>query len=162
MKSRLQLAASTRGIDCSLFILPLFPMIWLLKTEPDAYSYSDLERDGETMWDGVTQPHALCNLRKMRAGDSAIIYHTGKERAAIGIATVTRGAYINPESSDEKLAVCDVRAKSRFTRAVTLQEIKAHPQLANWDLVRLARLSVVAVDKNQWEILQQLAETQAQ
>ena len=133
-------------------------MIWLLKTEPDVYSFSDLERERETMWDGVTQPHALQNLRKIKAGDSAIIYHSGKERAAVGVATVTRDAYANPETTDEKFAVRDVRAKSRFPRAVTLQEIKAHPQLSDWDLVRFPRLSVVPVSEEQWEILQQLAE----
>lgn len=133
-------------------------MVWLLKTEPSVYSFADLERDGETMWDGVTQPHALCNLRKMRAGDTAIIYHTGDERAAIGLAKVTRDAYVNPESDNEKHAVCDVRATERWPRAVTLKEIKAQPQLADWDLVRLARLSLVPVNDAQWEILQQLAE----
>lgn len=106
------------------------------------------------MWDGVTQSHALQNLRKMEAGDLAIIYHTGKERAAVALAEVTRDAYANPEGSDAKLAVCDVCAKCRFPRAVTLAGIKSHPQLANWELVRLARLSVVAASDEQWTVLQ--------
>jgi len=131
--------------------------IWLLKTEPTVYSYTDLEREGETMWDGVTQNHALQNLRKIERGDVAIIYHTGDERAAVGIAEVTRGSYVNPEFEDEKLAVCDVRAKEKLPKPVTLAQIKAHAQLQNWDLVRLARLSVVAVSDEQWRILQQLA-----
>ena len=136
-------------------------MFWLLKTEPSVYSFADLERDGETTWDGVTQPHALQNLRKMRAGDLAIIYHTGSERAAVGVAQVTRDAYANPESDNEKHAVCDVRAMKRFPRAVTLKEIKAHPQLRDWELVRLARLSVVPVNDEQWKIVQQLAEVKS-
>ena len=131
--------------------------MWLLKTEPSVYSYADLERDGTTMWDGVTQPHALQNLRKIVDGDTALIYHTGDERAAVGIADVVRGYYVNPEQNDAKLAVCDVRAKERLPRAVTLSEIKAHAKLKDWDLVRLARLSIVPVDAEQWRILQVLA-----
>lgn len=131
--------------------------IWLLKTEPSVYSYDDLERDGETMWDGVTQPHALQNLRLIQKGDTAIIYHTGDERAAVGLATVTKGYYVNPEYSDPKLAVCDVKAKQRLAKPVTLAQIKATPELKDWDLVRLARLSVVAVSEEQWGVLQKMA-----
>ena len=131
--------------------------IWLLKTEPAVYSYDDLERDGSTMWDGVTQPHALQNLRQIQKGDTALIYHTGDERAVVGIAAVTRGYYVNPEHDDPKLAVCDVQAEKRLPRSVSLAQIKAHPDLKDWDLVRLARLSVVAVSDAQWSILQSLA-----
>lgn len=132
-------------------------MIWLLKTEPSVYSYDDLERDGQTMWDGVTQPHALLNLRQIKEGDTAIIYHTGDERAAVGLAEVVRGYYVNPEADDPKLAVCDVQATRRLKRAVSLSQIKAQPELQNWDLVRLARLSVVAVSDEQMKVLWQLA-----
>ena len=128
-----------------------------VKTEPTVYSYDDLERDGSTMWDGVTQPHALQNLRQIKAGDTALIYHTGDERAVVGIADVTRGYYVNPESDDPKMAVCDVRAKKRLIQPVTLAQIKAHPELKDWDLVRLARLSVVPVSNSQGKILQSLA-----
>ena len=137
-------------------------LVWrpvhLLKTEPAAYSYDDLERDGETMWDGVTQPHALQNLRKIKKGDLALIYHTGDERAIVGVAEVTRGYYVNPEYDDPKLAVCDVRAKARLPRPITLAQIKAHPQLKDWELVRLARLSVVPVSDEQWQIVQDMAQ----
>ena len=132
--------------------------IWLLKTEPSVYSYADLERDGSTMWDGVTQPHALLNLRKVEAGDLALIYHTGDERAVVGLADVIRGYYVNPEQDNPKLAVCDVQARQRLTRPVTLAEVKAHPVLKDWDLARLARLSVVAVSEEQWRILRELAQ----
>ncbi|MBV9864782.1 MAG: EVE domain-containing protein [Abitibacteriaceae bacterium] len=134
--------------------------MWLLKTEPTVYSYDDLERDGSTMWDGVSQPHALQNLRKMEKGDIALIYHTGDERALVGIAEVVRGYYVNPEHDDPKLAVCDVKAKKRMARPVTLAEIKAHPELKDWDLVRLARLSVVPVSGAQWGLLQEMAKKQ--
>jgi predicted RNA-binding protein with PUA-like domain len=132
--------------------------MWLLKTEPDKYSYADLEHDGETMWDGVSQPHALLNLRKIQAGDVALIYHTGDERAITGIALVTRGYYVNPETDDPKLAVCDVQAQERLAQPVTLKEIKAQSELKDWDLVRLARLSVVAVNELQWRIVREIAE----
>jgi predicted RNA-binding protein with PUA-like domain len=132
--------------------------IWLLKTEPSVYSYHDLERDGETMWDGVTNAQALQNIRKMERGDLAIIYHTGDERQAIGLADVTRGCYVNPEEDNPKLAVCDVRAKRRLKSPVTLGSVKAHLQLQSWELVRLARLSVVPVNDEQWQILQQMAQ----
>lgn len=131
--------------------------IWLLKTEPTVYSYSDLERDGSTMWDGVNQPHALQNLRKIEKGDLALIYHTGDERAIVGEAKVIKGFYVNPEKDNPKLAVCDVQAKKRWSTPVTLKQIKATPELAGWDLVRLMRLSVVAVSDEQWEILQQMS-----
>jgi len=132
--------------------------IWLLKTEPSVYSYADLERDGETMWDGVTNNAALKNIREMEAGDLAIIYHTGDERAAVGIADVVKGYYVNPEHDDPKLAVCDVKAKERLKNPVTLAQVKAHPQLKEWDLVRLGRLSVVPVSAGQWKLLRELAE----
>ena len=132
--------------------------MWLLKTEPDVYSYDDLERDGQTMWDGVTQNQALQNLRKTQSGDVALIYHTGDERAIVAIADVIRGFYVDPEAENTKLAVCDVRAKSRLTHPVTLAQIKAHPLLQNWDLVRLARLSVVPVADEQWQIVRAMSE----
>src|SRR5690606_20449314 len=117
--------------------------IWLLKTEPSVYSYDDLERDKKTMWDGVTNNAALKNIRAIEKGDLAIIYHTGDERAAIGIADVVKGYYVNPEHDDPKLAVCDVKAKYRLKNPVTLKQIKARADLQDWDLVRLSRLSVV-------------------
>jgi predicted RNA-binding protein with PUA-like domain len=132
--------------------------IWLLKTEPDVYSFADLERDAETMWDGVTQPHALQNLRKMQNGDTAIIYHTGSERAAVGLAEVSRGYYVNPETDDAKLAVCDVRAIRLLKKPVSLTQIKARAELQDWDLVRLARLSVVPVSDAQFKVLLEMAE----
>ena len=131
--------------------------IWLLKTEPSVYSYDDLERDKSTMWDGVTQPHALLNLRKIKKGDLALIYHTADERAVVGIAEVVKGFYVNPELDDPKLAVCNVKAKQRLPRPVSLSQIKTRQELKDWDLVRLARLSVVAVSNEQWGILQQMA-----
>ncbi len=131
--------------------------IWLLKTEPDNYSFADLQRDGETVWDGVKQPLALQYLRQMKAGDSAIIYHTGKERVCIGSAQVTRDAYADPNGDDKKWAVCDVRVGEKWAQPVTLAQIKACEALQGWDLVRLPRLSVVPVAEKQLQVLAELA-----
>jgi predicted RNA-binding protein with PUA-like domain len=128
--------------------------IWLLKTEPNVYSYADLERDTETMWDGVNNNTALQNIRKIEAGDMALIYHTGDERQVVGIAEVSRGYYVNPELGDPKMAVCDVKAKQRLEKPITLAQVKAIPQMATSDLVRLGRLSVVPISKEEWEIMQ--------
>ena len=132
--------------------------IWLLKTEPTVYSYADLERDEETMWDGVTNNQALQNLRKMKSGDLALIYHTGDEKRIVGVAEVRRGFYVNPEMDDEKLAVCDVKAKEKLENPVSLAQIKAVPELSDWVLVRNSRLSVVPVSEAQWKIVQTLSE----
>ena len=131
--------------------------IWLLKTEPNVYSYADLERDGQTMWDGVTQNHALQNIRKIETGDLALIYHTGDERQIVGVAEVVRGFYVHPEQNDPKLAVCDVKAVRRLKNPVSLAQIKAEESLQNWDLVRLARLSVVPVSEEQWQTVKRIA-----
>lgn len=133
--------------------------IWLLKTEPTVYSYADLERDGSTMWDGVTNNTALMHIRNIKDGDLALIYHTGDERRIMGTAEVTRGYYVNPEHDDSKLAVCDVKVKDKLENPVTLAQIKAVPELAGTDLVRLGRLSVVPISEDHWEILQKMAQS---
>ena len=131
--------------------------IWLLKTEPDNYSFADLQRDTETVWDGVKQPLALQYLRQIAAGDTAIIYHTGTQRACIGSAEVTRAAYADPQGDSEKWAVCDLRVGKAWERPVTLAQIKACEQLQDWDLVRLPRLSVVPVTETQLQVLAAMA-----
>ena len=133
-------------------------MIWLLKSEPSVYSYDDLERDGQTMWDGVTNNLALKHLREVKTGDIALIYHTGDERRIVGVAAVVRGFYVNPELNDDKLAVCDVKAQKRLKTPVTLKQIKAESKLSDWALVRNSRLSVVPVSDEQWQTVQQLME----
>ncbi len=131
--------------------------IWLLKTEPSVYSYDDLVRDKETMWDGVTNNTALMHIRTIKKGDTALIYHTGDERQWVGIAKVTKGYYVNPEHEDPKLAVCDVKAHKKLKNPVTLAQVKAEPKLKDWDLVRLGRLSVVPVNEEQWKIICEMA-----
>jgi predicted RNA-binding protein with PUA-like domain len=130
---------------------------WLLKTEPDNYSYADLERDGTTVWDGVKNNAALMHMRTMQPGDLALIYHTGDERQAVGLAEVTSAPYPDPALADPKLVVVDIRPLRRLTRPVTLAAVKAIPEFATYALVREGRLSVVPTSHTQWARLLELA-----
>jgi len=124
--------------------------VWLLKTEPSAYSHADLERDGRTAWDGVTNPVALKNLRAMKVGDLAFVYHTGDEKAVVGTARVVRAAYPDPKRGDPRLVAVDIEATGRLARPVSLAEIKATAAFADSPLVRQGRLSVVPLTREQW------------
>jgi predicted RNA-binding protein with PUA-like domain len=130
---------------------------WLLKTEPEAYSYEDLARDGETVWDGVTNNLALKFLRQMKKGDQALIYHTGGEKSVVGVADITRDPYPDPAAGDEKLVVVDVRPARKLPRPVPLSEIKADARFADFELVRNSRLSVMPVSPARWKLLLSMA-----
>jgi predicted RNA-binding protein with PUA-like domain len=130
---------------------------WLLKTEPTVYSYADLESDKKTTWDGVTNPLALKHIRQVQKRDLALIYHTGEEKAAVGIAEIVSNAYPDPKKGDAKLAVFDLQAKQKLTRPVTLAQIKADPRFKNFELVRMARLSVMPVSESIWEAIMKMA-----
>jgi predicted RNA-binding protein with PUA-like domain len=127
--------------------------MWLLKTEPSTYGYDDLEREGRAVWDGVTNPVALRNLRLMKEGDRVVVYHTGDEKAAVGLAEVVRAAYADPKAGDPKLVVVDLKPKGRLDEPVSLAEIKKMPLFAESPLVRQGRLSVVPLDAAQWKAL---------
>ncbi len=127
--------------------------MWLLKTEPSAYSYADLERAGKAVWDGVSNPVALRNLRAMKPGERAIVYHTGDEKAAVGIAEVVRAAYPDPKAKDERLVVVDIQPLGRLKAPVTLAQIKAMAVFKDSPLVRQGRLSVVPLTAAQWKAL---------
>ena len=129
------------------------PNYWILKTEPSSYSFDDLERDGHAVWDGVTNPVALRNLRSMTVGDALLIYHTGDEKSVIGFAEVTRAAYPDPKKKDPKLVVIELKAGTRLPRPVPLSAIRAEKSLAGLALVRAPRLSVVPADAAQWKKL---------
>ncbi len=129
---------------------------WLLKTEPDNYSYSDLERDGSTVWDGVNNPLALKHLRTMLIGDLALIYHTGKKRQIIGVAEIVSQPYADPALDDAKRAVVDVRAVHKVEQPVTLAQIKQDSFFTDFDLLRLSRLSIVPVSELYWQRLMEL------
>ena len=131
------------------------PNHWLLKTEPSTYSWADLERDKTAVWDGVSNPVALRNLATMKVGDDALIYHTGDEKAVIGLARVTKAAYADPKAKDPKLLVVDLAPIKRLSRSVTLAEIKADAQFRESPLVRQGRLSVVQLTAEQFRRLTQ-------
>lgn len=126
---------------------------WLLKTEPDDYAFGDLERDGSTVWDGVANNAALLHMRAMQPGDLALIYHTGTERRAVGLAEVTSAPYADPQADDPRRVVVDVRAVRALHAPVTLAAIKADATFGDWALVRQGRLSVVPVPPALWQRL---------
>jgi predicted RNA-binding protein with PUA-like domain len=128
---------------------------WLLKTEPDVYSYDDLARDKQTCWDGVSNALALKHIRAMSKGDTVIIYHTGDERQVVGLGKITRPPYPDPKLDDEKRVVVDIRALKKFANPVGLDTIKSDKRFEGWDLLRIGRLSVVPTSQ---EILDRLIE----
>ena len=123
---------------------------WLFKTEPSSYSYAQLERDGQTVWDGVKNPLALKHLAAVAKGDRVLVYHTGDEKAVVGIAVVSRAAYPDPKQKDAKRVVVDLRADRALPAPVTLASLRNNPKLAGFDLLRLPRLSVMPVSAAQW------------
>lgn len=121
---------------------------YLLKTEPSEYAFADLAKDGETTWDGVSNPTAVKNLREMKPGVRLIIYETGDRRSAVGTATV-----ISVNAKDPKKPVVKIKAGKVLAKAVTLDEIKKNKLFANSPLVKIGRLSVVPLTKEQFEVL---------
>jgi len=132
---------------------------WLFKTEPSVYSYQQLEKEKKTVWDGVGNNLALKNLKDIKKGEQVFIYHTGDEKAAVGVARALGGAYPDPEKDDPKMLVVDIEPVRALKRPVTLAEVKAHPKLKNFDLVRNSRLSIMKVSDEQWEIMEGMAKS---
>ena len=132
--------------------------LWLLKTEPSDYSFEDLLRDRVTAWGGVANPQALSNLRTMREGDRALVYHTGEKRA-VGIAEVVRTAYPDPAAADGEERVCvDVRAVGALPAPVPLEAMKQEPAFEGSALLQQGRLSVVPISPAQWSEIEDLAD----
>ena len=123
-------------------------MDYLLKTEPSSYSFADLQRDKSTIWDGVSNPVALKNMRAMKAGDRLVIYHTGDEKSAVGTASV-----VSVDVADAKNPQLKIKVGKASARPVTLAEAKAHKLFADSPLARQGRLSVVPLTKEQFEFL---------
>jgi predicted RNA-binding protein with PUA-like domain len=119
---------------------------FLFKSEPDVYSFDDLLRDGETVWDGVTNPTAVKNLREMKPGTKWIFYHTGDERTAVGTGTV-----VSVDAADPKVPIVRVKADKRLKQPKTLDAIKAEMLFRNSPLVVIGRLSVVPLTQEQWD-----------
>jgi predicted RNA-binding protein with PUA-like domain len=120
---------------------------WLVKQEPSSYSWSDFVADGETSWTGVRNFAARNNLRKMQEGDEVLFYHSGDEKAVVGIAKVTRTDYPDPTAKEGEWSTVDIAAVAPLRRAVTLREIKGNPRLKRIPLVRQARLSVMPLSE---------------
>lgn len=123
-------------------------MDYLLKTEPSTYSFADLEREKTTIWDGVSNPVALKNLARMRAGERLVIYHTGDEKAAIGTATV-----VSVDISDERNPQVKIKVGKPLGKKVTLAEAKGSAIFSESPLVRQGRLSVVPLNDRQYKFL---------
>lgn len=135
---------------------------WLAKQEPGGprgYSFEQLKKDNETVWDGVHNNLALKHMRNMTPGDLVIFYHTGGERQAVGIMEVISKPYPNPAEAIERFIVVDVRYKKALKRPVTLDEIKADERFQNWELVRISRLSVMPVPQPIWNAIMEMSET---
>ena len=123
-------------------------MDYLLKTEPSSYSFANLQRDKNTVWDGVSNPVAVKHLREMKAGDRLVIYHTGDEKSAVGTASV-----VSVDASEPKKPQVRIRDGDLISKPVTLAEMKANNIFADSPLVRQGRLSVVPLTKEQWKFL---------
>ncbi len=128
---------------------------WLLKTEPGTYSFEDLVRERVTAWTGVSNPQAQANLRAMKAGDRAVVYHSGEKRA-VGTAEVVRIAYPDP-TGDGRLVCVDVRASEPLPAPVPLEALRGDPAFEGSALLRQGRLSVVPLSPAQWRALRSLA-----
>jgi predicted RNA-binding protein with PUA-like domain len=134
---------------------------WLMKAEPDDYTYDDLMRDGVAEWDGIHSHQAANNMRAMTKGDRVFFYRSQKDPAVVGIMAIRREAYENPDDPKKSFVLVDVEPVKPVTREVSLKEIKAEPRLAHLALVRQSRLSISAVDDDAWRLICEMAETDA-
>lgn len=124
---------------------------WLMKSEPDAYSWDDLVAEGEGTWDGVRNHRAANNLRTMKVGEQFFFYHSNEGLEIVGIAKVSKAGIKDPSDPEGKWAAVKVKPVKKLKRPVTLKEIKADPALADMELVRQSRLSVAEVRPEEWE-----------
>ena len=134
-------------------------MNWLFKEEPTHYSYDDLVKDRKTSWSGVKNPLAQKHLRSVRQGDRVFYYHTGDEKAIVGVMKATGDAYPDPVDRSGKLYAVDVSPVLKLGRPVTLKEIKADRRFAEFPLTRISRLSVMPVTEAEWSAIEGLART---
>ena len=129
----------------------MIPMNWLMKEEPTHYSFDDLVRDKKTSWTGVRNALAQKHLRGIQKGDRIFFYHTGDEKAVVGIAKAVAAAYPDPADKEGKLYAVDVASVKKLKAPVTLAAVKADPSFAQFPLTRMPRLSVMPVDERTWE-----------
>lgn len=130
---------------------------WLMKAEPDDYGWSDLERDGRAVWDGVHSHQAANNMRAMRKGERAFFYRSQKEPAVVGVMEIAREAYEDPDDPRKSFVLVEVRPLMPVREEVSLKRIKAEPRLGNLALVRQSRLSVSPIDEDSWRLICSMA-----
>ena len=126
---------------------------WLIKSEPDTYSWDDLVRDGETVWDGVRNAQAANFLRAMRIGDPVIFYHSGAGAAAVGLAEVVGEAFPDPKDESGRFVAVRVKAVRALSHAVSLAAMKADPRLSGMMMLRQSRLSVSPLSDSEWTVV---------
>lgn len=131
--------------------------IFLFKTEPSTYSYADLVRDKRTVWDGVSNPVALRHLSALKKGDTVVIYHTGDEKSAVGLAKATKDPFPDPKLGDPKRLVTEIAAERALSKPVTLAQVKADGILKTTELARLPRLSIMPLTEAHFRRLLELA-----
>lgn len=134
---------------------------WLMKAEPNDYTFEDLERDGVAEWDGIHNHQAAGNMRAMKKGDRVFFYRSMKDPAVVGIMEIHREAYEDPDDPKESFVLVDVKAVKPVKREVSLKAIKAEPKLQEMALVRQSRLSVSPVSGEAWRLICKMAETKA-
>ena len=133
------------------------PTHWLFKTEPSAYSFADLVAEGRATWDGVKNPLALKHLANVKPGDEVFIYHTGDEKAVVGVARSTSRPYADPKKKEPKLLVVDLEPLRALAQPVTLAAMKGSKSFAGFDLLRLPRLSVMPVAEEHAREIERMA-----
>lgn len=127
---------------------------WLVKQEPEKYSFDDLISDGKTIWDGVRNYQAKNNLRDMKTGDKVLFYHSVSEKSVVGLAEISKESF--PDAADEKWIAVEIKPLEKFAKPVTLEEIKAHKDLQNIALIKQSRLSVMPLTKKEFETITKL------
>jgi predicted RNA-binding protein with PUA-like domain len=133
-------------------------MNWLFKEEPTHYSYDDLARDGKTSWTGVRNPVAQKHLRTIKKGDRIFFYHTGNEKAVVGISRAAGNAYPDPADKTGKLFAVDVEPVKKLKAPVTLAAIKADKRFASFVLTKVPRLSVMPVSRDEWDAIVEMSQ----
>ena len=132
-------------------------MNWLFKEEPTHYGWDDFVKDGKTSWTGVKNPLAQKHLREVKKGDQVFYYHTGDEKAVVGIAKAVTDSYGDPKDKSGKLAAVDIAPVRKLPRPVALSEIKADKAFGDFPLVRISRLSVMPVSEKEWARIEELS-----
>ena len=130
---------------------------WLVKSEPEKYAFSDLVRDGRTVWDGVRNNQAAIYLRTMRVGDPALFYHSRTALAVVGIASVARESFIDPTDPSGRFVAVEMAPVKALPRPVTLAQMKANPKLAGMAMFRQFRLSVTPITPEEWSVILEMA-----